>query len=123
MSDSSRKSMRLLTGLLIMLTLVYGQTSMALGAAGLDPATGWGRLSDEIQEAPGSLQLLVQAERDNPGEAATEQEAGEDNRNDKGQDKKCMTVCTLWGEECMIDNVRGTRKCRRICKEFGQECF
>ena len=38
-------------------------------------------------------------------------------------EKKCMTVCQRWGEECMIDNARGVRKCRRTCKEFGQECF
>ena len=37
-------------------------------------------------------------------------------------EKKCMTVCQRWGQECMID-PRGVRKCRRTCKEFGQECF
>ncbi len=37
-------------------------------------------------------------------------------------EKKCMTVCQRWGQECMYDNNRG-RKCRRTCKEFGQECF
>ena len=38
-------------------------------------------------------------------------------------EKKCMTVCQRWGQECMIDPTRGVRKCRRTCKEFGQECF
>lgn len=38
-------------------------------------------------------------------------------------EKKCMTVCQRWGQECMIDATRGVRKCRRTCKEFGQECF
>jgi len=38
-------------------------------------------------------------------------------------EKKCMTVCQRWGQECMIDPLRGVRKCRRTCKEFGQECF
>jgi hypothetical protein len=38
-------------------------------------------------------------------------------------EKKCMTVCQRWGEDCMIDSRRGVRKCRRTCKEFGQECF
>ena len=36
--------------------------------------------------------------------------------------KKCMTVCTRWGQDCIIDPARG-RKCRRMCKEFGEECF
>lgn len=42
-------------------------------------------------------------------------------RNDNAN-KKCMTVCTRWGEDCIIDPIRG-RKCRRMCKEFGEECF
>jgi hypothetical protein len=42
---------------------------------------------------------------------------------DEKDEKKCMTVCQRWGQECMIDTTRGVRKCRRTCKEFGQECF
>lgn len=41
---------------------------------------------------------------------------------EKNQTKKCMTVCSRWGEDCMIDPIRG-RKCRRTCKEFSEECF
>jgi len=44
-------------------------------------------------------------------------------RDDNKGEKKCMTVCQRWGQECMIDTRRGVRKCRRSCKEFGQECF
>ena len=43
--------------------------------------------------------------------------------DDDNSEKKCMTVCQRWGQECMIDTTRGVRKCRRTCKEFGQECF
>ncbi len=43
--------------------------------------------------------------------------------DDEKDEKKCMTVCQRWGQECMIDTTRGVRKCRRTCKEFGQECF
>ncbi len=43
--------------------------------------------------------------------------------DDKKSEKKCMTVCQRWGQECMIDPRTGVRKCRRSCKEFGQECF
>lgn len=42
--------------------------------------------------------------------------------NEGNKEKKCMTVCKRWGEDCILDPVRG-RKCRRTCKEFGQECF
>ena len=40
----------------------------------------------------------------------------------KEAEKKCMTVCQKWGQDCVYDNQRG-RKCRRTCKQFGQECF
>ncbi len=43
--------------------------------------------------------------------------------DEEKSEKKCMTVCQRWGQECMIDATRGVRKCRRTCKEFGQECF
>jgi hypothetical protein len=43
-----------------------------------------------------------------------------------GVDRKCMTVCARWGEDCMLIN-RGTggmeRRCRRMCKQFAEECF
>ena len=38
------------------------------------------------------------------------------------KEKKCMTVCSRWGETCVFDVNRG-RKCRRTCKEFAEECF
>ena len=42
--------------------------------------------------------------------------------NEKNKDKKCMTVCNRWGQDCILDPTRG-RLCRRTCKEFGKECF
>jgi len=38
-------------------------------------------------------------------------------------EKKCMTVCEKWGEDCVINPRTGTRKCRRTCKKLTQECF
>lgn len=60
--------------------------------------------ADAEQPRSGSLVLPVDAEKEKA-------------------EKKCMTVCETWGEDCMIDQRRGVRKCRRTCKEFGQECF
>ena len=40
----------------------------------------------------------------------------------ENKEKKCMTVCSRWGETCVFDVNRG-RKCRRTCKEFTEECF
>ena len=41
-------------------------------------------------------------------------------------EKKCMTVCAQWGEDCTYIN-RGaagmTRSCRRSCIQFTEECF
>ncbi len=41
----------------------------------------------------------------------------------KANDKKCMTVCEQWGEDCIINPRTGSRKCRRVCKSFTEECF
>ena len=42
------------------------------------------------------------------------------------EEKKCMTVCARWGEDCTYVN-RGsagmTRTCRRSCQQFTEECF
>ena len=41
----------------------------------------------------------------------------------KSEDKKCLTVCEQWGEDCIINPKTGSRKCRRVCKSFTEECF
>ena len=41
----------------------------------------------------------------------------------QAQEKKCMTVCEQWGEDCIINPRTGGRKCRRVCKSFAEECF
>ena len=40
-----------------------------------------------------------------------------------GEEKKCLTVCQEWGENCIINPGTGSRKCRRVCKSFAEECF
>jgi hypothetical protein len=46
--------------------------------------------------------------------------------NSSNVEKKCMTVCAAWGEDCTYIN-RGaggmTRSCRRTCQQFTEECF
>jgi len=41
----------------------------------------------------------------------------------RADEKKCMTVCDQWGEDCIINPRTGSRKCRRVCKSFTEECF
>ncbi len=41
----------------------------------------------------------------------------------EADDKKCLTVCDQWGEDCLINPRTGGRKCRRVCKSFTEECF
>ena len=41
----------------------------------------------------------------------------------KGEEKKCITVCEEWGEDCIINPRTGSKKCRRVCKSFAEECF
>ena len=78
-----------------------------------------------VNKAKSVQLLLVEAdtsrlddERPRSGSLVLPAAAGEEK-----VEKKCMTVCERWGEDCMIDSRRGVRKCRRTCKEFGQECF
>ncbi len=45
---------------------------------------------------------------------------------DQQGDETCMTVCSSWGEECVMFNSgtdRATRKCVRTCKSFSEECL
>ncbi len=46
---------------------------------------------------------------------------GENSSSDS--EKKCLTVCKNWGEDCMINPRTGASNCRKTCKEFGRECF
>ena len=59
-----------------------------------------------------------------PGTLLLPDDAQEPDKKDG--EKKCMTVCARWGEECQYIN-RGTgglsKKCRRTCKQFTEECF
>lgn len=41
----------------------------------------------------------------------------------KSEDKKCVTVCDRWGEDCILNPSTGSRKCRRVCKSFAEQCF
>ena len=41
------------------------------------------------------------------------------------KEKKCITVCNEWGEDCIINpsSNSGARKCRRVCKSLADKCF
>ena len=42
------------------------------------------------------------------------------------EDSRCMTVCSNWGEECVMIRPAAdvvTEKCVRTCKSFAKECF
>ena len=49
--------------------------------------------------------------------------------NNIAEEKKCITVCSEWGEDCILKiNPSATgagtsRKCRRVCKSFAEACF
>ena len=49
--------------------------------------------------------------------------------NNTKTEKKCITVCDQWGEDCILNiNPSATgagtnRKCRRVCKSFAEACF
>ena len=42
------------------------------------------------------------------------------------ENRRCMTVCSRWGEDCVMLNPGSgpvTRKCVRTCKSFAEECL
>ena len=45
--------------------------------------------------------------------------------NNTAEEKKCITVCEQWGEDCIINpsSNSGTRKCRRVCQSFAEVCY
>ena len=49
--------------------------------------------------------------------------------NNTAEEKKCITVCSQWGEDCILNiNPSATgagtsRKCRRVCKSFAEACY
>ena len=49
--------------------------------------------------------------------------------NNTTEEKKCITVCSQWGEDCILNiNPSATgagtsRKCRRVCKSFAEACY
>ena len=43
--------------------------------------------------------------------------------DEKSDEKKCVTVCDQWGQDCIVNPKTGSRKCRRVCKSFTEECF
>jgi len=45
-----------------------------------------------------------------------------DDYNEVGE-KKCLTVCDRWDEDCILNPRTGSRKCRRVCKSFAEQCF
>lgn len=42
------------------------------------------------------------------------------------QDRRCMTVCSRWGDECVMISPAAdvvSQKCVRTCKSFAEECL
>ena len=42
---------------------------------------------------------------------------------EKQAEKKCVRVCSKWGERCNINPRTGQKKCMRTCDKFGEDCF
>ena len=100
----------------------------ALPESGLDTTfTGMKRepftLGAQRQDQmPGRVQHLAETAE----ETASQPESGSlviPGEEGDQKDKKCLTICKRWGEDCIINPRTGNRDCRRTCKEFGEECF
>jgi hypothetical protein len=78
-------------------------------------------------QIPDRIQILAEATKETtPQSSAPQPESGDliIPGEDKDQkEKKCLTICKKWGEDCIINPRTGNRDCRRTCKELGEECF
>ncbi len=111
-----------------LLTLIASLTLLCLSTA--SPMTSAAMMSDPLVDngfsvAGGTTGPLILADNERP-----EHEPGllesldkAEQQSDNKTEKKCMTVCEKWGEDCVINPRTGARKCRRMCKRVGQECF
>ena len=104
--------------------MLFGVTAEAAAGA---PVGEGGAL---VVESTESAQVLLLGE-DKPPETKEALPNGtyilpESPGQDSKGEKKCMTVCARWGEDCLLINKGAggmERKCRRTCKQFAEECF
>ena len=80
-----------------------------------------------LQATPAPLIIALEYENDEnkpQSETASLQVTvpGEENP----ENRRCMTVCSGWGEECVAINASTngvTQKCMRTCTSFAKECL
>ena len=78
---------------------------------------------DSIVPLSGSLLLLAEDTQDTKPEQPEPGSLVIPGEDTEKADKKCLTICKKWGEDCIINPRTGARNCRRTCKDFGKECF
>ena len=100
----------------------------ALSESGLNSTCAWMQrgplplVGHRPDQMPGRVQLLAETAK----ETTPQPESGSldiPGEEKDQKDKKCLTICKRWGEDCIINPRTGSRDCRRTCKEFGEECF
>ena len=69
------------------------------------------------------LFLVAEAEPDTTQESLHSDDLPAPSSEDEDAEKKCMKICSQWGEDCIVNPKTGARKCRKVCEHFGEECF
>ena len=83
---------------------------------------------DDSRSQAASTRWLAQADEDKPISGREAPRSGtlllpdSPDPKEHANEKRCMTVCNRWGEDCIYDPQRG-RQCRRTCKDFEEQCF
>jgi hypothetical protein len=103
-------------------------TAQALPESGQDSTFAWiNRVPLSLDgHMPVSTQHLAETAKETTPQPAAQPESGSliiPGEEEDQKEKKCLTICKKWGEDCIINPRTGTRDCRRTCKEFGEECF
>ena len=105
---------------------LFCSTVQALSASDPDSTLAWVQHEPLllVGQMPARVQVLADFAEDTTPQSEPESGSlvipGEENDQ---KDKKCLTICKKWGENCIINPRTGSRDCRRTCKEFGEECF
>ena len=121
---------KLIIGIFVSL---FCSTVQALPEAGQNSTFAWinhlplSLNSQKQEQIPDRVQRLAEATKETPSQSpAPQPESGSlviPGEEQDQKEKKCLTICKKWGEDCIINPRTGNRDCRRTCKEFGEECF
>ena len=94
-------------------------------AASLTKQLSFTTLESQTTPAPLILALEYEDSDDQSGPETASLQLPADIEENR-EDRRCMTVCSGWGEDCVMISPAAdvvAQKCVRTCKSFAEECL